>query len=442
MIYIFIKDTGVIAVQGGPEAILVLRNLGIGFADDLAQLAGHADDAKSLSDLFQAALNANGLGAMKVFGAIAFGGAVSAGVVAAAGAVPLAGSIAAAVGFGYIAGKAYEELFDAAVGLGERIGEAAYKTWWDTPDGISPTVNTATTGALTWEPPRQGGSFCPLILDLDGGGISNSGIEPGYPILFDHDGDGLRNATGWVGAGEAIVVRDLNGNGTIDSGREIFGDNTLLTRGPKAGQRAVNGFEALADLDSNNDGQFNAADAAFASVRLWKDANQNGISEAGELFTFAQLGVQGIKVSGWVDGTRLTDADGELTGNRQILAGTFTWGNGGNGQAGTTGLAADLTFTNNAFYRKFSDDPTPTAAALALPNMQGSGLVRDLRAAMCPGMHITAEIRTGQRRIKFHPKRHRAFFGSALRRQYMCGAGLTQKTSLLATNPKPRALCE
>lgn len=158
---------------------------------------------------------------------------------------------------------------------------------------ISPTVNTATTSALAWEPPRQGGGFCPLILDLDGGGISNSGIEPGYPILFDYDGDGLRTATGWVGAGEAIVVRDLNGNGKIDSGRELFGDSTLLTRGSKAGQRAANGFEALADLDSNNDGQFNAADTAFASAKLWKDANQNGISEAGELFTFAQLGVQG-----------------------------------------------------------------------------------------------------------------------------------------------------
>ncbi|MBU3738531.1 MAG: hypothetical protein FGM55_06205 [Rhodoferax sp.] len=108
---------------------------------------------------------------------------------------------------------------------------------------INPTVNTATTSALAWVP-----YSCPIILDLDGGGISNSAIEPGYPILFDHDGDGLRNATGWVGAGEAIVVRDLNGNGTIDSGREIFGDNTLLTRGARAGQRAANGFEALADL--------------------------------------------------------------------------------------------------------------------------------------------------------------------------------------------------
>jgi len=175
-------------------------------------------------------------------------------------------------------------------GAGQRAIDNAIQSVLPLTRAISPTVNIATTDALTWVQPVYS---CPLILDLDGGGISNSGIAPGLPILFDHDGDGLRTASGWVGAGEAIVVRDLNGNGTMDSGRELFGDNTLLTRGPKAGQRAADGFEALADLDSNNDGQFNAADAAFASVKLWKDVNQNGISEAGELFTFAQLGVQG-----------------------------------------------------------------------------------------------------------------------------------------------------
>jgi len=63
MIYIFIKDTGVVAVRGGPEAILALRNFSLSAVDDLAQLAGHVDDASSLMELFQASLNANGLGA-------------------------------------------------------------------------------------------------------------------------------------------------------------------------------------------------------------------------------------------------------------------------------------------------------------------------------------------------------------------------------------------
>ncbi len=113
---------------------------------------------------------------------------------------------------------------------------------------ISAAVNSITTAALNWVPPRRD----PLVLDLDGNGITTSGINPSAPILFDQDGDGIKNAAGWIASGEAIVVRDLNGNGTIDSGREIFGDNTILTTGPKAGQTAANGFEALADLDSNH----------------------------------------------------------------------------------------------------------------------------------------------------------------------------------------------
>ena len=113
---------------------------------------------------------------------------------------------------------------------------------------ITGDVNNRVTQALNWVAPRRD----PLVLDLDGNGITTSGINPAAPILFDQDGDGIKNATGWIASGEAIVVRDLNGNGTIDSGREIFGDNTILTNGPKAGQTAANGFEALADLDSNH----------------------------------------------------------------------------------------------------------------------------------------------------------------------------------------------
>ena len=147
---------------------------------------------------------------------------------------------------------------------------------------ISPDVNTATAAALNWVEPRRD----PLVLDMDGGGITTSGINTAAPILFDQDGDGTLTATGWIASGEAIVVRDLNANGRIDSGRELFGDSTVLTRGPNAGQLASNGFTALADLDANAaglaDGKFDASDAAFASVKLWKDLNQNGVSEAGE----------------------------------------------------------------------------------------------------------------------------------------------------------------
>ena len=127
---------------------------------------------------------------------------------------------------------------------------------------VDPRVNTSTTDAINWVPPRRD----PLVLDLDGNGITTSGFNPAAPILFDQDGDGTLTATGWIAAGEAIVVRDLNGNGRIDSERELFGDNTLLTRGPNVGKLASNGFTALADLDANAagvaDGKFDASDVA------------------------------------------------------------------------------------------------------------------------------------------------------------------------------------
>lgn len=244
---------------------------------------------------------------------------------------------------------------------------------------VDSNVNGYTTNALNWVAPRRD----PLVLDLDGGGITTSGINPSAPILFDQDGDGTKTATGWIASGEAIVVRDLNGNGTIDSGRELFGDNTILTHGPHAGQTAANGFEALADLDADAngvaDGKFDSNDVAFSSVKLWKDLNQDGISQANELFSFSDLGLASINVTGTAGNVNLGG------GNTQTFSGSFTRADGSNGDSGTAQLAGSLLLANNNFYRQFTDDPVVATVAQALPQMQGSGAVRDLRPAMSLG---------------------------------------------------------
>ncbi|WP_198161290.1 hypothetical protein, partial [Variovorax sp. WDL1] len=41
---------------------------------------------------------------------------------------------------------------------------------------------------------------------------------------------------------------------------------------------AVNGFDALADLDANADGQLNAEDLAWGSLQVWRDLDQDGIA--------------------------------------------------------------------------------------------------------------------------------------------------------------------
>lgn len=70
---------------------------------------------------------------------------------------------------------------------------------------------------------------------------------------------GLAESTGWVGADDGLLVRDLNDNGQIDNGTELFGNNSVLS----SGATAASGFEALADLDSNQDGVFNSSDSAW-----------------------------------------------------------------------------------------------------------------------------------------------------------------------------------
>ena len=59
---------------------------------------------------------------------------------------------------------------------------------------------------------------------------------------------------------------DRDANGTIDSGRELFGVDTVLSGDPLLGTAvyARTGFEALGTLDANADGLFNASDAAFS----------------------------------------------------------------------------------------------------------------------------------------------------------------------------------
>jgi hypothetical protein len=224
-------------------------------------------------------------------------------------------------------------------------------------------------GAGGTTPPRRD----PLVLDLDGDGIETTSTRDGTVILFDHDADGVKTGTGWVKPDDGWLVLDRNGNGTIDSGRELFGVDTLKSNG----QLATDGFDALKDLDANQDGKIDATDSVFANLRIWRDLNQDGISQANELTTLVANSITGIGANASAVNTDLGN------GNVQTAVGTFTRSNGTTGTAGeTNGAAANLDLLVNTFYRTFTTQITLTDQAKALPTLRGSGRVRDLNEAV------------------------------------------------------------
>ena len=89
----------------------------------------------------------------------------------------------------------------------------------------------------------------------------------------DVDNDGEAESVAALAPGTAYLVRDLNGNGIVDSGAEMFGPATQ------------DGFGELAALDADGSGWVDEGDAAFAQLSLW-----NG-HEGSALTSLAQAGV-------------------------------------------------------------------------------------------------------------------------------------------------------
>jgi hypothetical protein len=156
----------------------------------------------------------------------------------------------------------------------------------------------------------------PLVLDLNGDGVQTLAMAAG--VRFDLDADGLADQAGWVAPTDGLLARDLNGDGRIDSGLELFGNATRLPDGAVA----KNGFEALAALDANGDARIDALDAAYAQLLVWQDLNSDGLSDAGELRSLAQVGVQSIDLAYRSDQTSWQE--GNLIGERS----SFTWADG------------------------------------------------------------------------------------------------------------------
>jgi len=128
----------------------------------------------------------------------------------------------------------------------------------------------------------------PLVLAYDREHVEFTRV----PGEFDLAGRAASVPTDWVSARTPWLAMDLDGNGRIDDGRELFGSMTELP----GGGRARNGFEALAALDDDHDGRITASDAAFDRLVVWRDADQDRRSEPGELVSARDAGLVAIRL--------------------------------------------------------------------------------------------------------------------------------------------------
>jgi hypothetical protein len=125
----------------------------------------------------------------------------------------------------------------------------------------------------------------PLIIDMNGDGITLSRVGSATSVYIDANNDGFAENRGWVRGGDALLVRDTNGNGRVDGWGELFGN------------ASESGFAALRAFDSNADDRITAADAHFSRLHVWVDDNHNAISEAGELRTLSHAGITALSLA-------------------------------------------------------------------------------------------------------------------------------------------------
>jgi len=134
----------------------------------------------------------------------------------------------------------------------------------------------------------------PVVIDLNRDGA----ISYGH-VVMDVNSDGVMDSTPWAGAQDGVLVWDKFADGQVHNSSQYaftqYGGNTDLQ-----------GLAAAFDTD--RDGKFNAQDAKFGEFMVWQDANQNGVSDVGEMHTLADLGLTEIKLTS--DNVLRTPADG------------------------------------------------------------------------------------------------------------------------------------
>ena len=214
----------------------------------------------------------------------------------------------------------------------------------------------------------------PLVLDLDGDGIEISSDS----VYFDTDGDGISNRMSWVNSDDGFLVFDKNNDGLISNGNELFGNDFVKQNGEKA----VDGFDALSDLDSNGDSVIDTNDLEFSSLKVWRDLDQDGITDEGELFTLTELGISSFD---------LGFANSQESGNGYEVVSTSSISYADGSQS----TLYDVNLERDTVHTKFDHTGISLSEEIAsLMDLTGMGNVDSLQFSMAKNDNLKSLIST------------------------------------------------
>ncbi|CDX34669.1 Outer membrane adhesin like proteiin [Mesorhizobium plurifarium] len=165
---------------------------------------------------------------------------------------------------------------------------------------------------------RAGWAGRPVILDLDGNGLSINPLSSSSQFI-DLDGDGYQHRTAWAGAGNGVLVLDADGDGKISRSSEF-----VFTEWDQTADSDLDALKSV--FDTNHNGMLDSGDDRWADFKVMVN---------GQLVTLASLGIASINLTATGSGQNFADGSA-ITGTA-----TYTKTDGTTGAVGDAVLASD-----------------------------------------------------------------------------------------------------